>query len=412
MQEFADRGQENEKGQMLLPGEMECRLSAVILREKDLSKEAYKQLAGQVMRLCRLYNVTCMLHNFPDVALELQVENIHLPLPVLRQMPSHLRQQFQIIGASCHSVEEAEEAQRLGCSYITAGHVFPTDCKKGVPPKGLEFLKKVCSSVTIPVYAIGGINRNNIALIQEAGAKGACIMSGFMKYGNSVFDDEQLLLYAVTDQRWTGKKTLYWQVEQVLKGGATCIQLREKKLDEEAFIKEAKEIRSLCHSYHVPLIINDNLRVAMESGADGIHVGQEDCSVESIRKKMGSGFLIGATAKTIEQAVQAQIQGADYIGAGALFPSPTKEGAVRITTKQLQQICHSVTIPVVAIGGITYDNVTELAGSGITGVAVVSAVFSAEDIAAETVRLKERIQKLVKGTYKSVVTSQQKEEKL
>lgn len=157
-----------------------CRPKGIILREKDLTEEDYKKLAEQVLKLCERYEVPCMLHSFADAAMELGVENIHLPLHILRGLDEKKKEKCKEIGASCHSVEEAREAEKLGCTYITAGHVFATDCKKGLPPRGLAFLQAVCQSVSIPVYAIGGIGSENIASVREAGAKGACIMSGLM----------------------------------------------------------------------------------------------------------------------------------------------------------------------------------------------------------------------------------------
>lgn len=158
-----------------------CRPAGIILREKDLSADEYKILAAQAMEICGKYNVPCIMHSFVDIALQLEAESIHLPLPVLRQMSEEKKARLKKIGASCHSVEDALEAERLGCAYITAGHVFATDCKKGLPPRGPAFLKNVCDSVNIPVYAIGGISAGNFADVIAAGAKGACVMSGLMR---------------------------------------------------------------------------------------------------------------------------------------------------------------------------------------------------------------------------------------
>ena len=157
-----------------------CHPAGVILREKDMSPEEYKTLAEQVMNICARYNVKCILHSFVDVAVELRAEAIHLPLHILRQMSPEQKKCFTAIGASCHSVEDALEAQALGCHYITAGHVFETDCKKGLPGRGLEFLRNVCNAVEIPVYGIGGIDVDNIAQVRDAGANGACLMSSLM----------------------------------------------------------------------------------------------------------------------------------------------------------------------------------------------------------------------------------------
>ena len=157
-----------------------CHPAGIILREKDLSPDEYQALAVRVMALCERYDVPCILHSFVDAAIELHAKAIHLPLHILREMTPERKAQFRTIGASCHSTEEAAEAQRLGCTYITAGHVFETDCKKDLLGRGLDFLKTVCESVTIPVYAIGGISADNLRSVRGAGAKGACVMSGLM----------------------------------------------------------------------------------------------------------------------------------------------------------------------------------------------------------------------------------------
>lgn len=205
-----------------------------------------------------------------------------------------------------------------------------------------------------------------------------------------IFNREMLLLYAVTDNSWVGEKTLYQQIEDALKGGVTIVQLREKSLDDESFVKEAIEVKELCHHYNVPLIINDNVSVALKSGADGVHVGLEDTPVSEIRKVVPRDFIVGATCKTVEQAKIAENSGADYMGVGAVFPSSTKENALRITTEQLKEICSSVSIPAVAIGGITAENVMEIKGGGMYGIAVVSAIFSAENIEKATQELKKK----------------------
>lgn len=209
------------------------------------------------------------------------------------------------------------------------------------------------------------------------------------------FNEKMLRLYAVTDRAWVGKQTLLEQIEAALKGGATIVQLREKKLDEDNFVAEAIQVRNLCHKYNVPLIINDNVDVAIKSRADGVHVGIEDVPVAEIRKRVPADFIIGATCKTVEQAKAAEKAGADYMGVGAVFPSPTKTNAVRITNEQLREIVFSVSIPAVAVGGISYDNILEIKGSSVSGVAVVSAIFGAENIEKATAFLKERVMAVV-----------------
>lgn len=201
---------------------------------------------------------------------------------------------------------------------------------------------------------------------------------------------ERLTLYAITDRAWVGRQTLMEQIEDALEGGATIVQLREKGLDDDAFVEEAVAAKAICMRYGVPLIINDRVDVALKSGADGVHVGVEDAPVAEIRARAGGNFIIGATAKTVEQARFAEMSGADYIGVGAVFPSPTKQNAIRITTAQLKEICAAVSIPAVAIGGISLDNVEQLKGGGMAGVAVVSAIFAASDIRSAAEELKAR----------------------
>lgn len=210
------------------------------------------------------------------------------------------------------------------------------------------------------------------------------------------FTAQNLLLYAVTDRAWVGRQTLLEQIESALKGGATLVQLREKELPRLDYIREAAQATALCHRYGVPLIVNDSLEVALKSGADGVHVGIEDQPVAEIRRQAGKGFLIGATAKTVEQARAAQAAGADYLGVGAVFPSPTKKNAIRITTGQLREICASVSIPCVAIGGISRENLPALAGGGMDGFALVSAIFSQPDIEAACRELRALAERTVK----------------
>ena len=191
---------------------------------------------------------------------------------------------------------------------------------------------------------------------------------------------EQMLLYAVTDRHWLNGRTLYEQVEEALKGGATFIQLREKDLTEEEFLEEAKKIQQLCKKYRVPFIINDNVKLAKEIDADGVHVGQSDMEALDVRAQLGEDKIIGVSARTVEQALLAEKHGADYLGVGAVFQTGTKTDAREVEHSVLKEICTKVDIPVVAIGGITQDNVKELSGSGINGVAVISAIFAQKDI--------------------------------
>lgn len=210
------------------------------------------------------------------------------------------------------------------------------------------------------------------------------------------FAESMLRLYAVTDRSWVGTQALYEQVEAALRGGVTCVQLREKELNPEDFLSEAKQIKTLCARYGVPLIINDNVELALKVDADGVHVGQEDMNARDVRGLIGPAKILGVTAKTIEQAQKAQLAGADYLGSGAVFGSTTKPNARPMTKELLHSICQSVTIPVVAIGGIHRGNIASLAGTGIRGAAVVSGIFAAADIEEECFRLRAEIDRIVK----------------
>lgn len=210
-------------------------------------------------------------------------------------------------------------------------------------------------------------------------------------------DKKDLLLYAVTDRTWLGEETLYQQVEKTLKGGATFIQLREKHLDEAAFLEEAVELKELCRRYHVPFVINDNVEIALKMDADGVHVGQSDMEAGNVREKLGPDKIIGVSAQTVEQAVLAEQRGADYLGVGAVFPTGSKDDADDVSHETLKAICEAVSIPVIAIGGISRNNVMELAGSGICGIAVISAIFAQPDIEAATKELRTLTEKMVES---------------
>lgn len=192
-----------------------------------------------------------------------------------------------------------------------------------------------------------------------------------------------MLLYAVTDRAWVGRQSLMEQVECAIKGGATCIQLREKELDFQGFLAQALEIKQLCQTYHIPFIIDDNVEVAIQSGADGVHVGQSDMEAVNVRRLVGPDMIVGVSAQTVEQALAAQAAGADYLGVGAVFPTSTKLDAQDVPHDELKRICEAVKIPVVAIGGINRSNILELGGTGVDGVALVSAIFAADDIESE-----------------------------
>ena len=207
---------------------------------------------------------------------------------------------------------------------------------------------------------------------------------------------ESLRLYGVTDRSWLNGERLYDQVEKALKGGVTMIQLREKNMDRESFIEEAKEIGALCRRYGALFLINDQVEIARLVDADGVHVGQGDMNPREARAILGEDKIIGVTARTLEQALKAHEDGADYLGVGAEFPTGSKADAVEVDHETVKAICEAVDIPVIAIGGITRENVKELAGSGICGIAVISAIFAQKDIESASRELKARTEEMLK----------------
>ena len=208
-------------------------------------------------------------------------------------------------------------------------------------------------------------------------------------------DKKTMLLYAVTDRAWTGKQSLYEQVEAALKGGVTCVQLREKELDEDEFLAEAIEIAALCKMYDVPFFINDNVDIAIKCKADGIHVGQEDMVAAQVRQKVGEDMMIGVSVHSVEEALDAVRNGADCLGVGAMFSTSTKADVDVLPKEVLRDICEVVDVPVVAIGGIGKGNMLELAGTSVDGVALVSAIFAADDIESECCMLRKMSEEMV-----------------
>ena len=208
---------------------------------------------------------------------------------------------------------------------------------------------------------------------------------------------EDMVLYAITDRHWLNGESLYQQVEKALQGGVTFLQLREKNLDKELFMKEAREIKELCRKYKVPFIINDNVEIAKAIDADGVHVGQSDMEAGDVRAKLGPDKIIGVSAQTVGQALFAQERGADYLGVGAVFHTDSKADAADISHETLKAITEAVDIPVIAIGGISKENVSELSGTGICGIAVISAIFAEKDIKNATKKLKKLTEEMVEA---------------
>lgn len=385
-------------------------VEAIILREKDLSEDEYFLLAKRVKEICDKYSKKLIIHNFIDAAKKLGIKNIQLPFSKFIA-EKNLNSDFECIGTSVHTVEDAVLAEKSGADYIIAGHIFATDCKKGLAPRGVEFLEDVCKAVKIPVFAIGGIDDNSVSELCSINYKnfaGVSVMSALMKSDNPQelvqkikasysmkTDRNKYLLYAVTDRHWLNGRTLEEDVELALKGGVTLVQLREKNLEFDAFCNEAEKIHLLCQKYNVPLIINDNVEVSQAVNAEGVHLGQGDMSVARAREILGNSKIIGATARTKEQAVKAEKNGADYVGSGAVFGTSTKSDAVKMSFETLKEICKSVKIPVTAIGGITKENVSALKGTGISGVAVVSGIFAEKDIYNSSLELRNKIEEVV-----------------
>ncbi len=366
-------------------------IDAVVLRAKELSESEYLSLAKTALDIFAPKGVRVILHSFTKAALTLGTGSIHLPVSALGELDEDTKKRFDLIGASVHSVQEAKQAVSLGADYLIAGHVFETDCKKGQKGRGLGFLNDVCNSVDVPVYAIGGISPANCGRTIRAGAAGFCIRGAFMtakepsalagrlRAGIRLSSDD-LKLYAITDNGCFGSRSMTDCVKAALKGGASVIQLRDKQADHKTLVKEAKELLAVCRQFGALLIVNDDWQAALEAGAHGAHVGAEDTSVSEIRKAAGSRFIIGATAKSIAQAQSAMQQGADYLGVGALFASPTKKNALPVSKEEFSRIAASVNIPCVAIGGISRDNIASIQNIGAAGFAVVSAAFKGEDI--------------------------------
>ena len=207
-------------------------------------------------------------------------------------------------------------------------------------------------------------------------------------------DKNDLLLYAVTDRHWLDGRRLIDVVRESLDGGVTMVQLREKTLEEGKFLEEAKELQTLCRERGVPFLVNDNVEIAREMNA-GVHVGQSDMEAQDVRAILGPDKILGVSAQTVEQAVLAEKHGADYLGVGAVFPTGSKDDADDVSYETLKAICGAVSIPVVAIGGITQENVAKLAGSGICGVAVISAIYAAKNIQQASADLKAATEKML-----------------
>ncbi len=364
----------------------------IVLREKGMPEPEYSKIAEEFVSICRRYCTIPVISHHANIAIEYGTE-LQLSINELRDDPEIVKK-VRYVGVSVHSVDEAKVAESLGASLVTAGHVFETDCKKGVPERGLTFLKDVVNSVKIPVYAIGGIDIDVIDPVYATGASGACLMSTMMNspeehvrslikrcfdINRPAFKKECLALYAVTDRRWLKPdESLASVVERSILGGVTMVQIREKDLDRSSFISEAEQCLMVCRSYGIPMIINDDVSVASEIGADGVHLGQGDISPKEASRSFEG--IIGVSAHNADEAMKAFDDGADYIGCGAVFSTSTKSDTKALGIEGLKGISKISKLPMVAIGGIDSKNAIELKGTEIDGIAVVSAIFSAKDI--------------------------------
>lgn len=214
------------------------------------------------------------------------------------------------------------------------------------------------------------------------------------------FDKNNLLLYVVTDRTWLNGKSLESEVEKICKAGATLIQLREKEIRNEAFLEEAKKIKAVTDRYQIPMVINDNIEVAKALDAHGVHIGQSDMAAEKARRILGKNKIIGISAGNLEEALKAEKNGADYIGVGAMFHTDTKQDATSVTLQQIKEITEKIHIPVVAIGGINKDNVLKLCGSGVDGIAVISAIFAEKNVEEATKNMLQLAQRMVRNEEK------------
>ena len=368
----------------------------IVLREKGMPVSEYRGIAEAFVTVCRRYSVIPVISHHTDIAIKYNTE-LQLSIDELRNDPD-VTNKVRYVGVSVHSADEAKEAESLGASSVTAGHIFTTECKKGVPERGLQFLKDVIDSVNIPVYAIGGVDIDVIDDIYATGASGACLMSTMMNSSEEhidtlvkrcfdinrpVFTKNCLALYAVTDRRWLKPgEPLASAVEKAILGGATMVQIREKDIDRQSFIREAEQCLRVCRSYGIPMIVNDDVSVATEVGADGVHLGQDDISPAKASQSFNG--IIGISAHDVDEASKAYEDGADYIGCGAVFSTSTKNDTRAIGIEGLRKITSVSDLPAVAIGGIDEDNIPLLRDTGISGVAVVSAIFSEDDIISAT----------------------------
>ena len=372
----------------------------IVLREKGMPDDIYAETAKEFVRVCREKCVIPVINHRPDIAEALGVEDIQISIDELIDDPGIVGR-FRRVGVSVHSVDEAIEAESLGAESVTAGHIFPTVCKKGVPQRGTRFLMDAVASVSIPVYAIGGIDTDVIEKVRSCGASGVCLMSVMMgsaedhirrlaqmcfDINRPIFLRSTLRLYAVTDRQWLRPgERLAQRVLAAVLGGVTAVQIREKGMSSDDIAEETRECMRVCRQFGVPVFVNDDVSAAIKAGADGVHLGQDDMPASEARALFDG--VIGVSASTPEEALKAVGDGADYIGCGAVFPTSTKSDADDMGIPGLRRIRMSTDIPIVAIGGITSENIRDLRDTGIDGVAVVSAIFHPEDSESAAVRL-------------------------
>ena len=311
-------------------------VTMVQLREKTLEEGKFLEEAKELQTLCRERGVPFLVNDNVEIAREMNADGVHVGQSDMEaQDVRAILGPDKILGVSAQTVEQAVLAEKHGADYL----------------------------------GVGAPSMN-------------C-------------DKNDLLLYAVTDRHWLDGRRLIDVVRESLDGGVTMVQLREKTLEEGKFLEEAKELQTLCRERGVPFLVNDNVEIAREMNADGVHVGQSDMEAQDVRAILGPDKILGVSAQTVEQAVLAEKHGADYLGVGAVFPTGSKDDADDVSYETLKAICGAVSIPVVAIGGITQENVAKLAGSGICGVAVISAIYAAKNIQQASADLKAATEKML-----------------
>lgn len=371
-------------------------IDCIQLREKQLSCREQFELARELRSLTMEYGVRLLINEHADIALAVNADGIHLP-----EEAAILKTPL-LIGKSVHSIESARQAQQQGAAYILFGPVFePLSKKINQPPQGLEKFQQIVKNVQIPVIAVGGITPANVHLLKKSGASGIAGISSFLHAPDIAANIASFKAQFIQNGRIAKPATvqgLYVLLSsfeiafKAIQGGADAIQFRHKGTYTFEKLETARKIRSLCRSANIPFIVNDRCDIALELEADGIHLGQDDMPISMARKLLGPKKIIGATASTVEQALTAEAQGADYVCMGHIYPTSSKAkdypplglGILKKTKEQLK-------IPLLAIGGISIQNALTVILQGVQGIGVISAIEHSSDPIATTKHLKKML---------------------